>query len=89
MVERKITDEEERQIDIADQYEVLTNAVKVHTTGTQLNEDATLANLNVKFTPLAEWVSRNVHMIGIIESYMQVNKTMIKRSNYIDNTSRS
>lgn len=69
---------------IGNEYDVLGNATKVHTKQSQLNEDATLANLDVKFTPLAEWVSRNIHTLHIIESYLRIEEDEVKRFNYVD-----
>jgi hypothetical protein len=72
-----------KEIEISDNYEILTNAVKVHTKDTDLNEDTTLANLDVSFSKFAQWIAENIHTLGILKSYMKYDYNFIKRSNVI------
>lgn len=72
------------EVEINNNFEVLTGSTKVHTKGTDLNEDATLSDLSVSFSRLAEWVASNIHIIGILRSYMKSDSNFVRRSNYLN-----
>jgi len=72
---------EEFPTEISSGFEVLSSAVRVHDRKHLLDEDTTLANLSAKFPPLAEWVSRNVHTLGILKEFMKVDINITEYSN--------
>lgn len=81
--EIKIDEEKEEQL-MNDQLDLLAKAIKVHTTEIDLNEDSTLADLNVEFTRMAKYIIEQMEIIGILKDFLKTNKKIIKYSNSME-----
>lgn len=61
--------------------DLMSSSIKVYTKETELNEDATLANLSQEFTKMAKYVVGQLEVVSILSSYMKVNRIIIKYDN--------
>lgn len=77
-------DLEEKDSLIGDPLDLMTKAIRVHTRGIDLNEDATLSNLDSQLSRYAKYVMEQVAIVGILRSFFKTRCNIIRYSNRMD-----
>lgn len=74
-------DEEEGLI--GDALDLMTKAVKVHSKDIDLNEDATLSNLDSQLSKYAKYVMEQVAIVGVLRSFFKESENVVRYSNVL------
>jgi hypothetical protein len=70
---------------VSDPLDLMTKAIKVHSENIDLNEDATLSNLDSQLSRYAKYVMEQVAIVGILATFFRTDCKIVRYSNKLDN----